>query len=139
MDTDGSNPNPVINTDLMNCEHIAYFNCNLSEEYGLVDLPPFNSMLKSRKFVPKHDGAFSPLDNLFYGFSGPFRDLVANDVTPSVKSKFHRAISEILRFQGKKRIIAEYSGWSRISAVPYPQIKASLMLSGTPCYRNLKE
>ncbi len=80
----------------------------------IVDLPLFNSRLKYRKFVPTHDESYPFWNQLFYGWSAPFRDLVADDVTPTIKRKFLHAVSEVIRFSGKKRFIAEYSGWSRI-------------------------
>ena len=83
----------------------------------LVDLPFFNSKLKYVKFVPKHNEAFPFWTSLFYGFRRPFRDLVADDVTPFIKSKFHHAVGQIMKFQGKERFIAEYSGWSRIGLI----------------------
>ena len=80
----------------------------------LVHLPLLNSSpLKLRKF-PRHAEAFSLWNDLFLGFGRPFRDLRADDVTPYTKSRFRRAVAEIMRYQGKPRFIAEYSGWSRI-------------------------
>lgn len=72
-----------------------------------------NSRLKYRKF-PKHFEAFPLWNNLFLGFRRPFRDLTADDVMPNVKAKFREAVRLMMRYQGKPRFIAEYSGWSRI-------------------------
>jgi len=80
----------------------------------LIDLPWLNaSPLKYRRF-PRHVESFFLWNNLFLGFSRPFRDLTEDDVTPYVKSKFRHAIGEIIKYQSKTRFIAEYSGWSRI-------------------------
>jgi len=80
----------------------------------IVDLPWINgSRLKHRKF-PKHFEAFPLWNNLFLGFRRPFRDLVADDVTPQVRKKFRNAVYSMMKYQGKTRFIAEYSGWSRI-------------------------
>ena len=80
----------------------------------LVDLPFINSSrLKYRRF-PIHVEAFPMWNNLFFGFRRPFRDLTADDVTPLVRSKFRDAVHKMMKYQGKPRFIAEYSGWSRI-------------------------
>jgi hypothetical protein len=50
----------------------------------------------------------------FYGFSTPFRDLTEADVTPHVRNRFQKVVRSILKYQGKKRFIAELSGWSRV-------------------------
>ena len=39
---------------------------------------------------------------------------MADDVTPYVARSLRHAVSEVTRYAGKKRFIAEYSGWSRI-------------------------
>jgi hypothetical protein len=91
----------------------------------LVDLPLIHSSrLKYKKF-PIHFEAFSMWNNIFYGFRRPFRDLGADDVTPFVKSKFRDAVRNIMRYQGKKRFIAEYSGWSRMGFMKaiFPEAK----------------
>lgn len=79
-----------------------------------VDLPGLNSRMKFRRGVPKHDEAYTLWNRAFPGFAEPFRDLSAEDVTPYVREGFHRMLSDLMRYQGKERFIAEYSGWSRI-------------------------
>jgi hypothetical protein len=80
----------------------------------VVDLPGLGSRLKYWRILPKHDEAYALWNRAFHGFAEPFRDLVGEDVTPYVRELFHRIVSDILRHQGKGRLIAEYSGWSRI-------------------------
>jgi len=98
----------------------SQFNNRHPKNYGvsffsrLVDLPGLrSSSVKLRKF-PRHAEAFALWNDLFLGFGRPFRDLRAGDVTPYTKARFQHAVAEIMRYQGKPRFIAEYSGWSRI-------------------------
>jgi omega-hydroxy-beta-dihydromenaquinone-9 sulfotransferase len=78
----------------------------------------FNSSYKhSSYFFPKHSEATILYNSCYNGFSSPFRDLTKDDVTPDVSYKFQRMVSEIVKYQGKKRFIAEYSGWSRIDFI----------------------
>jgi len=70
----------------------------------------FNALLK----VPFHAEAWKFWNYLYTDFVDPFRDLDEMDVSPDIKKRFHRAIGEILRYQGKRRFITEYSDWSRI-------------------------
>ncbi|CAN2048483.1 omega-hydroxy-beta-dihydromenaquinone-9 sulfotransferase [Candidatus Magnetomoraceae bacterium gMMP-1] len=65
-------------------------------------------------FIPRHSEAFNLWETCYRGFSRPFRDLTDDDVTLIVESKFKDVIEKLIKFQGKKRFIAEYSGWSRI-------------------------
>lgn len=81
----------------------------------LVEVPLMdNPRIRNRYFPPRHSEAFHFYNQQFYGFAQPFRDLTKDDVSPYVKGKFRKAVSEIMRYQGKSRFIAEYSGWSRI-------------------------
>lgn len=80
----------------------------------ILDLPFFASKVKYWRFVPRHSETYRLWNNQFHGFARPFRDLVGNDLTKSVKGDFRHAASQIKKYQGKKRFIAEYSGWSRI-------------------------
>jgi hypothetical protein len=82
----------------------------------VVDLPGVRSGLKFRlrPYMPIHDESYAFWDHLFHGFGLPFRDLLASDVTPWVRDGMRRAVAEIVRYQGKTRFIAEYSGWSRV-------------------------
>lgn len=81
----------------------------------VVDLPLFNSSLKYKRFVPKHGENYRFWTSHYLGFEEPFRDLVADDVTPSVRKALRKAVTEVARYQGKERFIGEYSGYSRIA------------------------
>jgi len=80
----------------------------------VVDLPLLNSRAKYWRYMPKHDESYEFWRRHYLGFVEPFRDLVAEDVTPSVRRSIRTAVSEVTRYQGKKLFIGEYSGWSRI-------------------------
>jgi hypothetical protein len=80
----------------------------------IVEVPPLTSRLKFRRGVPTHAETYRLWDRCFPGFAEPFRDLVAEDVTPHAERLFRRTVGGILRAQRKSRFIAEYSGWSRI-------------------------
>lgn len=81
----------------------------------IADWSIFNfSMKHTSYFFPRHSEATILYDSCFYGFSSPFRDLIEDDVTTDACNKFKRMVHKILKYQGKKRFIAEYSGWSRI-------------------------
>jgi hypothetical protein len=80
----------------------------------LVDYPPFSGPWKFKRYVPVHSEAYPFWTHLFYGFASPVRDLEAGDVSAYTRERFRDAVSGITRAQGKKRFIAEYSGWSRI-------------------------
>ena len=91
----------------------------------LVENPLFNSSLKYKRFVPKHEEAFGFWNNSYHGFSRPSKDLTANDVNDIIKKNFHQAVSRILYYQNKSYFIAEYSGWSRIEFMNeiFPNVK----------------
>jgi hypothetical protein len=91
----------------------------LSRLSRLSDLNLLNNRLKFRlgRYVPHHTETFSLWSGIFPGFARPTRDLVATDVTEHVKQGFRRVVAEILRHQGKRRFIAEYSGWSRVEFI----------------------
>ena len=81
----------------------------------IANLSLFQSSRKhTSHYFPKHSEATVLYDSCFKGFSAPFRDLVEDDVTTDGCLKFRRMVDEIVKYQGKKRFIAEYSGWSRI-------------------------
>ena len=80
----------------------------------IVEFPPFTAG-RSWRGVPKHGEAYGLWNSCFPGFARPFRDLVADDVTPYVRRRFRAAVAGIMKYQGKARFIAEYSGWSRIA------------------------
>jgi hypothetical protein len=52
-------------------------------------------------------------DEHAYGFSEPFRDLVAGDVTSRVKHQVRSAIAPMLT-DGRRRLLAKITGWPRI-------------------------
>jgi len=80
----------------------------------LVEIPLFNSTIKYKRFIPKHEEAYDFWNNSYRGFRRPFRDLTSNDVNYVVRNNFQEAVSNILFYQKKSYFIAEYSGWSRI-------------------------
>ena len=79
------------------------------------DISIVSSLLKFKRYIPKHSEAYTFWNSLFLGFRRPFRDLEAHDVMPNVEEKFHNAIGKLMKYQGKEQFIAEYSGWSRIA------------------------
>jgi hypothetical protein len=82
----------------------------------LTGTPPFEGSLKFQlgRVVPRPTETFALWNRVFPGFGRPVRDLGAADVTRHVRSGFRRVVAEILRHAGKRRFIAEYSGWSRV-------------------------
>lgn len=84
----------------------------------LVEIPPFNSQLKfTSLIIPTHVESYELWNNCFFGFKEPFRDLIADDVTQNVKLQFRKTVENILKYHGKSKFIAEYSGWSRIEFI----------------------
>ncbi|MHA2428753.1 MAG: sulfotransferase family protein [Candidatus Hermodarchaeia archaeon] len=82
----------------------------------VVDLPIINHpRLRTRFFPPHHTEAFSFYNLQFHGFAQPYRDLIADDVSKFVATKFRDAFFRIMKYQGKPKFIAEYSGWSRMT------------------------
>ncbi len=80
----------------------------------LLNFIPAGSERKFARLVPTHSEAWAMWRGCFYGFSTPFRDLTEADVTPHVRNRFQKVVRSILKYQGKKRFIAELSGWSRV-------------------------
>lgn len=82
----------------------------------LVEWPILRGPLKFRlaPYAPTHDEAWRFWTRQYHGFAEPFRDLEADDVTPVAARRLRTAVAQILRQHGKKRFIAEYSGWSRV-------------------------
>jgi hypothetical protein len=74
------------------------------------DISIVSSLLKFKRYIPKHSEAYTFWNSLFLGFRRPFRDLEAHDVMPNVEEKFHNAIGKLMKYQGKGQFIAEYSG-----------------------------
>ena len=92
----------------------------------LLEIPPFSSRLKfASHIIPTHAECYELWNTCFRGFTEPFRDLVADDVTPYAKSRFQHTVENIMKYQGKSRFIAEYSGWSRIEFIKciFPEAK----------------
>jgi sulfotransferase family protein len=83
----------------------------------VTDVPVLNSRVKYLRRVPKPTEPYDLWNSVFPGFSEPFRDLTADDVTPRVRELLRRQVQEIMRYQGKDRFIAKYTGWSRIGFV----------------------
>jgi hypothetical protein len=82
----------------------------------IVDLPIIRTHRRLR-FVPKHGEAFALWNSCYPAFARPFRDLVADDVTPYVRRRFRTAVADVMRYQGKRRFITKYTGWSRIEFI----------------------
>ena len=81
----------------------------------IADWRIFNSSKKHTSyFFPKHSEATILYNSCFNGFSSPYRDLRDDDVTSNASRKFKIMTERIIKYQDKKRFIAEYSGWSRI-------------------------
>lgn len=80
----------------------------------LVDAPLIGRALRFRKGAPEHSEAWPMWHSLFPGFVEPSRDLTAADVTPLIRRQFRTRVAQIVADQGKRRFIAELSGWSRV-------------------------
>ena len=89
-------------------------NLRVSYLNRILDFPLFNSKIKYKKGFPKPSSSYLFWNTLFEGFRKPFRDLRADDVNPMVKRKIRETVSRILKYEGKKVFLAQYSGWSRI-------------------------
>jgi omega-hydroxy-beta-dihydromenaquinone-9 sulfotransferase len=76
--------------------------------------PVFPARMRFVRFVPKHAESYEEWNRRFPGFAQPFRDLVADDVTPIVRGRMRAAVFDIIRYQGATRFITKYTGWSRI-------------------------
>lgn len=79
----------------------------------VVDLPILRTHRRMR-FVPKHDEAYALWNSCYPAFATPFRDLVADDASPYVQRRFRSTVADVMRYQGKRRFITKYTGWSRI-------------------------
>ena len=83
----------------------------------IVELPIVGPRLKFTRFTPKHAESYEQWTRCFAGFAEPFRDLVADDVTPRTRQLFGDTVADICRHQGKNRFITKYTGWSRIEFI----------------------
>ena len=82
-----------------------------------VELPVVGDRLKFSRFTPKHAENYRQWNRCFAGFAEPFRDLVADDVTPGARRSFRDTVDGICRHQRKERFITKYTGWSRIEFI----------------------
>lgn len=94
---------------------------------GLLDTypnrPSLNTLLMLARSVPLLDGilrhhwgpseAYPFWDTVCPGFSNPYRDLTAEDVTPESAVRLRRAISEMVNTK-RHRFIAKITGWPRM-------------------------
>lgn len=80
----------------------------------IVEIPPFSSRMKFARFVPKHAESYDEWNQRFPGFAQPFRDLVADDVTPRVREQMRSSVRDLMKYQAKPRFITKFTGWSRI-------------------------
>jgi hypothetical protein len=83
----------------------------------LSDWRIFHGAIRFQWYFPRHTETYRLWDRVYLGFRAPFRDLVADDVTPLVATRFRNTAARILAAQHKKRFITEYSGWSRIGFI----------------------
>ncbi len=83
----------------------------------IVELPFVGSRSKLTRFTPKHAENYEQWSRCFAGFAEPFRDLVADDVTPRTRQRFRTTVDRICRYQGKDRFMTKYTGWSRIEFI----------------------
>lgn len=72
---------------------------------------PFSEYL-ARK-IPAREG-WRYWDTHFPGFSEPFRDLTADDVSPHVRARMTRAVAQIAT-SSRDRVLMKLTGWPRIS------------------------
>ncbi len=82
-----------------------------------VELPVVGDRLKFSRFTPKHAENYRQWNRCFAGFAEPFRDLVADDVTPGARRSFRDTVDGICRHQRKERFITKFTGWSRIEFI----------------------
>ncbi len=100
-------------------ESVAYLN-------RLLDFPLlYYTKIKYMKGIPKPSSSYMFWNNIFEGFRRPFRDLREDDVNPLVEKKIRQKVYNVLKKEGKKRFLAQYSGWSRIGFFKkiYPDAK----------------
>jgi len=82
-----------------------------------VELPIVGSRARFARLMPKHAENYEQWNRCFPGFAEPFRDLVANDVTPRVRQRFRTTVEAICKYQQKARFMTKYTGWSRIEFI----------------------
>lgn len=57
---------------------------------------------------------YAPLDAAFPGFSRPFRDLRAGDVTPWAAGRLRRLLEDKATADGRETVLLKWTGWSRV-------------------------
>ncbi|MGH8165623.1 MAG: sulfotransferase, partial [Woeseiaceae bacterium] len=72
---------------------------------------PFAELI-ARK-IPAREG-WRYWDAYFPGFSEPFRDLTADDVTPHIHERMQQAVGRI-KTPSRDRVLIKLTGWPRIS------------------------
>lgn len=77
---------------------------------GLTDLPLVGGLAR-RMFSPEECYAF--WDHHSPGFSTPFRDLRADDVTRSQRDRIRTALGQLVT-RGRDRLLVKLTGWPRI-------------------------
>lgn len=78
---------------------------------------PLPAFLRRNKYFPKPAEPYRVWNRGFRGFSRPFRDLKADDVSSHDKRQMRELIGKHMRYQGKDRFIGKYTGWSRIGFI----------------------
>ena len=102
-------------------ENVAWLSPYIADKYrekpdyrkilmDLIDVPILGQFVKN-KFSPGESYWF--WEERVKGFMLPFRDLVADDVTPKQKETVNNAMSKILTNK-RNRLLLKITGWSRI-------------------------
>jgi Sulfotransferase family len=76
---------------------------------------PLPSRLKTMRAFPKPFEAYRFWETYLPGFSRRDAPLTAADVDPGQIEPIRRATSQVLRFQGRERLLVKVTGWSRIA------------------------
>ncbi|NOX69193.1 MAG: sulfotransferase [Gammaproteobacteria bacterium] len=77
----------------------------------LFDVKPLSDLV-ARKLPPREGWKY--WDSFFPGFSEPFRDLTAEDVSPYLRERMKRAVADIAT-QSRGRVLIKLTGWPRIA------------------------
>lgn len=78
----------------------------------IVDYPVIGNYLKSKKVLRPWE-PYGIWDQLYPGFSKPFRDLHANDVTCKVKTRVQRVAAQMVTPK-RNRLMIKITGWPRM-------------------------
>lgn len=76
---------------------------------------PLPRRLKTMRAFPKPFEAYRFWEAYLPGFSRRNAPLTAADIEPSQIEPIRRATSQVLRFQGRERLLVKVTGWSRIA------------------------